>query len=315
SRHPSEIFRLHDDWVRLTHSNSWLSERKLGRQDTVRYRARDGLEIEGVLHYPVGYESSKRYPMVIVVHGGPESHFDDGWNTSYGRWGQMLCARGYFAWYPNYRASTGRGVKFAKANHGDPMGAEFTDHIDAMAHFDRLGLIDPKRVGIGGGSYGGYAAAWAATKHSQHFAASVSFVPFVDLRTKWYTSDIPWEFYYVHYQERWPFDQREFLSSRSPLSYVKNCRTPLLLLGGTKDTRVDPSQPFMLYRAVQAAGNAPVRYVRYPGEGHGNSTNVYRYDFAVRSLRWFDHYLKPGDQRSAEPPAPDLDYSEWNEGK
>ncbi len=67
--------------------------------------------------------------MVIVVHGGPESHFSDGWNTTYSRWSQLLANRGYFAWLPNYRASTGRGVAFAKANHGDPMGGEFHDHL------------------------------------------------------------------------------------------------------------------------------------------------------------------------------------------
>ena len=299
--------------VRLTNSNPWLSDRKLGKQQVVRFKARDGLTIEGLLHYPVDYREGTRYPMVIVAHGGPESHFSNGWNTNYGRWGQLLCARGYFAWYPNYRASTGYGVEFAKADHGDPMGREFEDHLDAIEHFNAAGLIDADRVGIGGGSYGGgYTAAWAATRHSAHFAAAVSFVPFVDIRTKWYTADIPWEFYYVHYQEKWPHEQSGFLADRSPLSWAERCRTPLLLLGGTSDTRVHPSQPFMLYRAVKFATDTPVRYVQYPGEGHGNRTNVYQYDFALRTLRWFDHYVKDGNRKTAPPPF-DLDYGAWGE--
>jgi dipeptidyl aminopeptidase/acylaminoacyl peptidase len=309
--HPAEVLRLAGSWKRLTFSNPWLEDVKLGTQEVVEFRARDGLEIQGLLLYPVDYQEGRRYPLVIVVHGGPEAHFDAGWNTSYSRWGQLLCARGYFAWYPNYRASTGRGVAFAKADHGDPMGGQFRDHLDAIRYFDREGLIDPARVGIGGGSYGGYAAAWAATRHSQHFAAAVSFVPFVDTATKWYTSDIPWEFYYVHYQEKWPHEQLDFLRSRSPLTFATSCRTPLLLLGGTEDTRVHPSQPYMLYSAVKIATETPVRYIRYPGEGHGNRTNVYRHDYCVRSLRWFDHYLKPGDHRRDPPPPPDLDYGEW----
>ena len=143
----------------------------------------------------------------------------------------------------------------------------------------------------------------------------MSFVPFVDIRTKWYTSDIPYEFYYVHYQEKWPHEQAGFLSDRSPLSYAERCRTPLLLLGGTSDTRVHPSQPFMLYRAVKFSTSTPVRYVQYPGEGHGNRSNVNQYDYALRTLRWFDHYLSAGDRRDAEPPAFDVDYGAWMESE
>ncbi|MBL9078952.1 MAG: S9 family peptidase [Planctomycetes bacterium] len=316
--HPAELFvatvrrapgqeTTVTDVRRLTDSNRELDGVVLGRQTVVKFRARDGLPIEGVLIEPVGHVPGTRVPFVIVVHGGPEAHFSDGWLTSYGNWGQLLAARGYASWYPNYRASTGYGVEFCKQNHGDPMGREFLDHLDAIAHFDAAGLIDPQRVGIGGGSYGGYTAAWAATRHSEHFAAAVSFVPFVDLRTKWLTSDIPYEFYYVHYQEQWPWQQPGLMADRSPLTWAERCRTPLLLLGGTEDPRVHPSQPFLLYRAVKFATATPVRYVQYPGEGHGNRTNVYQYDYAARSLQWFDHYLRgDGERRTQPPPAFDL---------
>ncbi len=225
----------------------------------------------------------------------------------------MAAGKGYFAWYPNYRASTGYGVEFAKADHGDPMGAQFNDHLDAIAAFDARGLIDPKRVGVGGGSYGGYTAAWAATKETQHFACAVSFVPVIEVHTKWLTSDIPWEFYYVHYQEKLPHEALELLRERSPLTYATQCDTPLLILGGTADTRINSSQPFMLYRAVKFATDTPVRYVQYPGEGHGNRMNVYRYDYAVRTMRWFDKYLAEGDHRDDLPPGYALDLSAWEE--
>lgn len=306
---PDELFTVPADPRRLTDSNPWLAERRLGRQEVTTFSARDGLRIEGLLMYPLDYQPGTRYPLVIVAHGGPESHFQNGWNTDYARWGQLLCARGYFAWYPNYRSSTGRGVAFAKADHGDPMGKEFEDHLDAILHFDAQGLIDRSRVGIGGGSYGGYTAAFAATRHSEHFAAAVSFVPFVDIRTKWYTTDIPWEFYYVHYQEKWPHEQHELLASRSPLTYAAHCKTPLLLLGGTEDTRVHPSQPFMLYRAVKTSTGTPVRYVQYPGEGHGNRSNVSQYDYCLRTLQWFDHYLGDGARGPDEMPGVDVEYA------
>ena len=293
-----------------------MAEVDLGKQEIIRFSSQDNLAIEGLLIYPVAYREGTRYPLVVLPHGGPEAHHSDGWLTSYSNWGQMLAAKGYFAWYPNYRSSTGYGVQFARKDHGDPMGGEFRDHLDAIAHFDELGLIDTERVGIGGGSYGGYTAAWAATRETRHFAAAVSFVPFVDIRTKWFTTDIPWEFYYVHYEEQWPWEEPGMLIDRSPLTWAENCRTPLLLLGGTADPRVHPSQPMMLYRKVKLSTSTPVRYVQYPGEGHGNRTNVYQYDYALRALRWFDHYLRPGDHRADRPPALDLRYSKgMNSGR
>ncbi|MCA8975580.1 MAG: S9 family peptidase [Planctomycetes bacterium] len=312
--HPAELWLPVTDTEpaearRLTDSNPGLADVELGRQRVARFRARDGLPIEGILIEPVGHEDGQRHPLVIAVHGGPESHHHDGWTTSYSNWGQLLAARGYVVWMPNYRASTGYGVEFCKLDHGDPMGREFEDHLDAIHHFVAEGLVDRARVGIGGGSYGGYTAAWAATRHSAHFAAAVAFVPFTDIRTKWLTTDIPMEFYYVHYQQKWPWQQPGLLADRSPLSWAERCATPLLLLGGTADPRVHPSQPFMLYRAVKFATDTPVRYVQYPGEGHGNRTNVYRYDYALRTLRWFDHYLQGADRRDAALPPRDLDYA------
>jgi dipeptidyl aminopeptidase/acylaminoacyl peptidase len=295
---------------RLTNSNPWLADVDLGPQEVVRYTARDALRIEGLLIHPPG-DAAESTPLVIVAHGGPEAHYTNGWITRYSEPGQVLAGMGYRVWYPNYRSSTGYGVEFAKADHGDPMGKEFLDHLDAIEHFAELGLIDRDRIGIIGGSYGGYTAAWAATRHSEHFAAAVSFVPFVDIRTKWLTSDIPWEFYLVHYQEQWPHEQPGFLADRSPLTWAAHCDTPLLLCGGDADPRVHPSQPFMLYRAVKFATDTPVRYVQYPGEGHGNRTNVYRYDYMLRGIRWLDWYLKEPNRRDAEMPPKDLEYPAW----
>lgn len=303
ARHPEELFLAGGGgFERWTDSNPWLAEVALGPQERVRFAARDGLEIEGLLLSPPGGPKGA-LPLVIVAHGGPEAHYSDGWLTRYATWGQVLAGRGYRVWFPNYRASTGYGVAFAKADHGDPMGAQFEDHLDAIEHLVDRGLVDPKRVGIGGGSYGGYTAAWAATRHSEHFAAAVSFVPFVDIYSKWMSSDIPNEFHRVHYRERWPQAQRDLLDERSPLRWAAGCRTPLLLLGGTADTRVHPAQPLMLYRAVKLQTQSPVRYVRYGGEGHGNARNWHQYDYLLRTLRWFEHYLKPGAERDDPPPS------------
>ena len=312
--HPSEVYTLEGGtWTRRTNSNPWLDGVALTRQAVHRFTASDGVTIEGVLLYPRDFHDGTRYPLVIVAHGGPESHYGNQWVTTYNEWGQLLSREQYFVWYPNYRSSTGRGVAFAKADHGDPMGREFQDHLDAIDDFVGRGWVDRARVGIGGGSYGGYTAAWAATRHTEHFAAAVGFVPITWVPGLVLSSDIPWEFHFVHYEEQWPHQAWNFMQDRSPLTYAPNTRTPLLIAGGTSDPRVHPSQPFMLYRAVETSTDTPVRYVQYPGEGHGNRTNVFRYDFTLRTLRWFRHYLRPGDHRGDAPPPMDVEYGAWME--
>ena len=325
ANHPAELFLANmpgesaqpgDDLApvaegRVTTVNPGLEGRAFGEQQVVRLRTSDGVTVEGMLVLPIGYQEGRRYPLVIVAHGGPESHFSNGWLTTYSQWGHLFASRGIVSWYPNYRSSTGYGVAYCKHDHGDPMGKEFQDHLDAIDHFVAQGLVDRDRVGVGGGSYGGYTAAWAATRHSERFAAAVSFVPFVEIRSKWMTTDIPTEFYHVHYQEKWPWQQPGLLADRSPLSWAERCTTPTLLLGGTSDTRVHPSQPFMLYRAIKFATDAKVRYVQYEGEGHGNRVNVNRVDYCLRTLRWFEHYLKgDGDRRSKPRPPMDVPYPE-----
>ena len=160
---PSDIFYWRPgskEPKRLTTINPWVTERELGRQEVVRDQARDGLEIEGILVYPVGYTEGTRYPLIISVHGGPESHRSNVWLTSYFNPAQVLAGNGYAVFYPNYRASTGYGVEFALQGYEDAAGKEFDDVADAIDFLVERGIADPERVGLGGGSYGGFAAAW-----------------------------------------------------------------------------------------------------------------------------------------------------------
>ena len=145
--------------TRLTTTNPWLADVDLGRQEVVKYTARDGLALEGLLIRPPG-DAKPPFPLIVVVHGGPEAHYADGWLTSYGSPGQVLAARGFAVFYPNYRGSTGRGVAFSMASFDDPAGKEFDDLVDGVDHLVKAGLADTKRVGVTGGSYGGYATAW-----------------------------------------------------------------------------------------------------------------------------------------------------------
>ena len=281
---------------RLTDSNPWLAKVELAEQTVVRHTARDGLELEGLLVYPLGYIEGTRYPLVMMVHGGPEGHRTNGWLTRYSSPAQVFAARGFATFFPNYRGSTGRGVAFSKLGQKDAAGGEFDDLVDAVDHLIEIGLVDKDRVGVTGGSYGGYATAWLTTRYSERFAAGVMFVGISDIISKAGTTNIPEEEYLVHARQR-PQDNFDFYLERSPIAHVRKGRTPLLILGGEDDPRVDPGQSKEMYRALKVAGKAPVRLVIYPNEGHGNRKAAARYDYSLRLLRWMEHYLTgPGGE-------------------
>ena len=302
--HPNELFILEGNSLsRLTQSNNWLAERKLGKQEVINYKAKDGLELEGLLILPVDYREGTRYPLITVVHGGPESHYKNGWLTAYSSPGHMGAANGYMVFYPNYRGSTGRGEQFAKSSQGDPGGLEFDDVIDGIDHLIDAGMVDGTKVGVTGGSYGGYATAWMSTRHTERFAAGVMFVGISNNLSKWGTSDIPEEMFLVHSKKR-IWDDYEFFLKRSPIYYADKSKTPLLIMAGAGDTRVDPGQSKELYRHIKTRTNTPVRLVLYPGEGHGNRKATARYDYSLRMMRWFNRYLK---QEGFDMPSKELD--------
>lgn len=284
---------------RLTRSNSWLDDVPLARQEVVRYTARDGVEVEGVLLYPLSYQKGERYPLILVVHGGPEARVANSWVTTYSRPGQFAASNDYLVFYPNYRGSTGRGLEYAMSHQADYAGKEFDDLVDAIDYLDKIGLADPKKVGVTGGSYGGYASAWCATYYTKRFAASVMFVGVSDLISKHGTTDIPDEMYLVHARKR-PWEDWSFFLERSPIYYAEQARTPILILHGKDDPRVHPSQSLELYRTLKTLGKTPTRLVWYPGEGHGNRRAAARYDYSLRLMRWMNHYLK--GQGGAPPP-------------
>ncbi len=302
--HPYELFEMSSSGQanRLTHHNPWLDDVKLGKQEVITYKSRDGkYDIEGILIHPVEGSSGSPAPTITVVHGGPESHYLNGWMTSYSSPGQMAAGNGYAVFYPNYRGSTGRGIDFAYSSQGDLGGAEFDDVVDGVDHLIAQGIADKDRIGVTGGSYGGYATAWMSTYYSDRFAAGVMFVGISNNLSKWGTSDIPEELYLVHARKRIWEDWDGYLK-RSPVYYVDRSKTPLLIMHGEQDTRVYPGQSLELYRHLKVRKpDVPVRLVWYPGEGHGNRNATARYDYSVRMMRWFDTYLKTGNAKAELP--------------
>lgn len=290
---------------RLMELNPHLRGKSLAKQEPFRYKARDGQQIAGTLIHPLGEVAGQRYPLIVFVHGGPESAVLNGWLTYSTQPGQVAAARGYAVFYPNYRGSTGKGVAFSRLGQADPAGKEFDDLIDGVDALIASGLVDKNKVGVTGGSYGGYATAWCSTYYSDRFAAGVMSVGISDLNSKLGTTDIPDEEFLVHARKH-PWEDWAYFLERSPIKHAGQSKTPLLIMHGKEDPRVHPGQSLELYRYLKLRSKAPVRLILYPGEGHGNRKAAARYDFNLRMLEWMDHYLKGA---GGAPPAWELDYA------
>ncbi|MCS6885307.1 MAG: S9 family peptidase [Acidobacteriota bacterium] len=290
AKHPPELFFVEGSKARrLTHLNPQFDDVALGQQEIVKWKSYDGLEIEGILIKPVGYEPGRRYPLFVQYHGGPESADTNGWYATTTRWGQMLASHGIAVLYPNYRGSIGRGVAFAEANQGDMMGKEFDDALAGIDYLIKTGLVDADRVALGGGSYGGYAAAWAATRHSHRFKLAVVWMGGTNRVSKVGTADNYKEESIVHWKAE-PYENYELYWDRSPIKYIKQAQTPTLILHGEKDQRVPVSQGKELYTALKWKG-VPVEFVIYPREGHGIRERAHQLDFLQRILAHSLKYL------------------------
>lgn len=292
---------------KLTNLNPLLERKDLGKQEVIRFNARDAVEIEGIVIHPVAYESGRKYPLVVYVHGGPESHHSNGWLSRYSTPGQLMAGKGYLVLYLNYRASTGYGVPFAMEGFADPAGKEFDDIADGIDWMIQSKGADPERVGMAGGSYGGYASGWFATYYTKYVKAVCMFVGISNVISKRGTTDIALEELYVHsgkpLEEMWQFNLE-----RSPIYWAHQSKTATLIYGGADDPRVHPSQSMELYRRMKVNKHPAVRLVQYPGEGHGNRKQVGRIDVLYRQMEWLDWYVR--DLKPLDGPMPRLDISD-----
>lgn len=289
--HPKELY-WHNKRVtqRMTNSNKWLKQREFANQQSVTFKARDNQQIQGILITPKE-TSNKPLPLIIVVHGGPEAHTSNGWLNRYSAPAHSAATRGFVVFFPNYRGSTDKGVAFSKLGQNDYAGSEFDDLVDAKNYLVAQGIVDPERVGITGTSYGGYASAWAATKLTKHFSASVSGMGIANQISKFGTTDIPTEMIQLHSLQA-PWENWQWMLERSPIFYSSKAQTPLLIMHGELDNRVHYSQSMELYRYLKHQNRAPVRLVLYPNEGHGFRGAAAKLEYSTRLMRWMEHFLK-----------------------
>lgn len=299
--HPNEVFvgsiAQARELRRVTTSNPQLSGVQLGRQEVLRWRSRDGLDIEGVLIRPANAAPAMRLPIVMHVHGGSEGIVLNGWQAGYNNFGQSLAARGYAVLYPNYRGSRGRGAAYVMGNRRDIMGREWEDTESGLNHAIALGIADGERAGIYGFSWGGYAAGWGATYASHRFRAAVGGAGIYNWISEAGTNDTRMHEQLAHWDEPLYENFLGYLQ-RSPIYHIQRARTPTLLLHGERDESCPVGQAIEFHTALKWRG-VPVELVIYPREGHGMDEAAHRYDFLTRGLAWFDRYLAPTPPRAS----------------
>jgi dipeptidyl aminopeptidase/acylaminoacyl peptidase len=288
-----EVYLFEQDGERraLTEfGKDFLERYELPRIEVVRWQS-DGGEIEGLLVYPSNYEEGRRYPLIAQIHGGPKGHAQNTLRSYYQH--PVWAAEGYVILQPNFRGSAGYGNAFATANRRDLGGGDFRDIMAGVDHVIELGIADPERMGIMGGSYGGYMANWAIG-HTDRFAAAISKFGMFSLITSTANSELSrWELEYLG-APYW--EDPEIYRQCSPSTYVDRIKTPVLIIHGEGDANTFISNSKEMYQALRARG-VTVEFAHYPREGHGLREPGHKLDEMRRCLAWFDRFLKPAERR------------------
>jgi dipeptidyl aminopeptidase/acylaminoacyl peptidase len=274
----------------VSHYGQAVAEWDLGTVETIQWSSRDGVEIEGVLRKPSNFDPTRRYPLVLVVHGGP-LWFSPAFLVAYDdlRYypGVQFANKDVLVLKPNYRGSDGRGQTFAELNVNNLGVGDLWDLESAIDHLDALGWIDPEQVGCMGWSQGGYISAFAGL-HSDRFQAVSVGAGISDWYTYHISNDIP--DFTIDYLSASPFRDREPYWKTAPISNLDHAHTPMLIQHGANDRRVPLSNAQELYRGLKEMG-VPVELFIFPGMGHPITRPRQNHAIMHQNLAWFSHYL------------------------
>ena len=284
------------DPVQVSRANAGLPDHALGRTEVVRWRAPDSLEIEGLLTYPVGYQEGRRYPLLLVIHGGPWDVYRQSFianpHVRYQPFYPIaaFASDGFAVLRSNFRGSNGYGRDFRYANFGDWGGADYQDLMAGVDYVIERGVADPDRLGVMGWSYGGYMASWIITQTDRFETASIG-APVTNLVSFTGTTDIPGFIPDYFGGEFW--EKLEPYLERSPMFNIQGVTTPVLIQHGEEDERVPIGQGYELYNALKRQG-VDVKMVVYPRTPHFPREPKLHLDVMRRNLVWFHEHLMDG---------------------
>jgi len=275
--------------VQVSEANGRLPKPPLGETRVVSWKARDGLDIEGLLTLPAGYQESKRVPLIVNIHGGPAGVFGEGFIAGPAIYPvASFAAKGYAVLRPNPRGSSSYGLPFRKSVFQDWGGADYLDIMTGVDLVVRMGVADPDRLAVMGWSYGGYMTSWIVTQTGRFKAAAIG-AGITNNISMYGTQDIPSVF--EDYFGGPPWEQLKVYLDRSPMFHVGKVKTPVLILHGERDERVPPGQAFEFYNALKRQG-VETKLVVYPRTPHGPREPKFVLDIAQRHIDWVEKHLK-----------------------
>ena len=287
--HPSEVWLGLGSGVPLrrlsAHNDSFMRSVRAIAPEEINFKSFDGTPIQGWLLKPVNLREDRKYPLILSVHGGPHGMSGWGFNAAF----QAYAARGYAVLYLNPRGSSGYGQKFSDGTLNEWGGGDYKDlmtGVDEAAR--RYPWIDQSRMGVTGGSYGGFMTNWIITQ-TPRFKAAVASASVSNL-VSFYSTSLYQDLIHAEFGG-FPWDNYEQLWQWSPLRYVRQAQTPTLFIHGEQDNDVHITQAEEMYMALKRRGVETV-FVRYPREGHGLREPRHRVDALERTLAWFDRFLK-----------------------
>ncbi len=280
---------------RLTSLGEQLKEWKLTTREVIEWKSTDGATIEGVLYKPADYDASKKYPLLVVIHGGPTGV--DRATISGDQYYPMekFAAKGALILRPNYRGSAGYGEKFRSLNVRNLGVGDYWDVISGVDFLIAKGMVDRERVGAMGWSQGGYISAFITTSSDRFKAVSVG-AGISDWMTYYVNTDI--HPFTRQYLKATPWDDPEIYRKTSPMSYIKNAKTPTLIQHGEFDKRVPIPNAYELYQGLQDRG-VPVKMIVYKGFGHGINKPKQQRAVMEHNWEWFSQYIW-GEQPAPE---------------
>ena len=272
---------------RLTNTNPQLAAIAQGETEVVTWKGSDGAEVEGVLLKPVGYEAGKRYPMLVVAHGGPAGAYVNGFRLGGLEGGQVWAGKGWAVFYPNPRGSTNYGEKALRANVNDWGGGDFKDIMAGVDALVARGIADADKLAHIGWSYGGYMTAWTITQTTRYKAAMVG-AGLTNMWSMYGTNDIP-SILIAYFGGIPNAKTLPLYLDRSAMTHIDKVTTPTLILHGANDERVPTGQAYELYRGLKDRGKT-TELVFYPREGHGFTEYYHQRDRMQRIYDWVTKY-------------------------
>lgn len=281
----TELFSFRKKWKKLTGFNdAFMAQLHTMPVEELWVQSENEFKIQTWIIKPVGFETGKKYPMVLSIHGGPHGMY----TIMYRSYFQYLAANGYVVVYSNPRASLGYGETFSRQVWQEWGGLGYRDLMRVTDAVIKLGFVDEKRMGVTGGSYGGYMTNWIIGQ-TDRFAAAITSAGISNLTSFYGTTDE--QFFPEAEYKGTPYDQKELYIKHSPIWYAKNFKTPTMIIHGQYDFRVRLEQAEQMFTALQKQ-NVPSVYVYFPDEGHGVRKPVHRKLYYRVILDWFDRFLK-----------------------